>query len=135
MLRYSVILPWLAGLLLQGILLGILLAKRMWKRFPVFLFYSASNFILGAVLFCILLTRPSRAVWYGAYWITEGIGLLLGLGVVYEIFKHLIRPYPGLRKLASVIFRVAIITLVVAGCLLATSQASGQDQQLTRKFL
>lgn len=135
MLRYSVILPWLAGLLLQGILLGVLLAKRMWRKFPVFLVYCASNFLLGVALYVIYLADPSRTLWFRAYWLNEAIGLLLGLGLVYEIFKHLIHPYPGLQKLASLIFRLAIITLVLVGCLLASSQPSGQDQQLTRTFL
>ncbi|HEY6248974.1 MAG TPA: hypothetical protein VI685_03380 [Candidatus Angelobacter sp.] len=134
-MRYTVILPWLAGLLLQGILLGILLAKRMWRKFPVFVVYSASNFVLGAGLYGIYVAHPSRALWFRAYWINEGIGLLLGLGLVYEIFKHLISPYPGLRKLASLLFRSAIIALLLVGCVLALSQPSGQDPQITRHFL
>jgi hypothetical protein len=135
MLRYSVLLPWLAGLLLQGILLGVLLAKRMWRKFPLFLVYSASNFVLGVALYAIYLARPSRVVWFRAYWLNEAIGLLLGLVLVYEIFKHLIVPYPGLRKLGSAVFRLAIIALVVAGCVLASSHASAQDPQLTKTFL
>jgi len=134
-MRYSVILPWLAGILLQGILLGVLLAKRMWHRFPIFLTYSASNFLLGVALYIIYQAHPSRTLWYRVYWINEAIGLLLALALVYEIFKHLISPYPGLRRLASLIFRVAIVILVLVGCVLASSQHSGQDQQLTRNFL
>ena len=134
MLRYSVILPFLAGVLLQGILVGVLLVKKMWQKFPIFLIYAVSNFLLGSGLFGLYLSVPSQGFWFRAYWINEAVGLFLGLSVVYEIFNHLIRPYPGLRRLASFVLATAIIVLVLVGCGLASSEPGGQDPQLTRTF-
>ncbi len=139
MLHYSVILPFLAGVLLEGILVAVLMAKRMWRRFPIFVAYASANFAASAALFAIYiayLAQPPRNIWVPAYWLNEAMGLLLGVSVVYEIFKHLILPYPGLRRLASSAFRLAIIVLFVfVVCVLASPQSHPQDVQLTRNFL
>lgn len=135
-MRYSVILPFLAGVLLEGILVAVLLAKRMWRRFPIFVTYSSSIFLGGLVLFVTYLSHPSRGVWFWAYWTNEAVGLLLGLGVVYEIFRHLIMPYPGLRRFASTLFLAAIILLFVfVGCVLASPQSNAKDFQVMRTLL
>jgi hypothetical protein len=114
---------------------GVLLVKRMWERFPVFVTYSLSNFVIGASLYAGFMTQLPHNLYSSLYWLNEALGLALGLGLVYEIFRHLIDPYPGLRKLASLVFCMAIVLLLLVGCILASSQPSLEPHPLTKSFL
>ena len=130
MLLKSLASPWAAALLLQATLSGVLIAKRMWRRFPIFLAYCVSSLILNGALFLIYVSHWRRPLYFKAYWLTEAIGWLMGLAVVYEIFKHLFRPYPALRKLATHIFQSAVILLVLLGCIVAYAQHLGESNHV-----
>ena len=134
MMRSSVALPWLAALLLQAILVGVLLAKKMWQKFPLFVGYAIANLVLGINSY-IVFRLGSPFSYFIAYWLKEAVGLLLGLAVVYEIFSHLFRPYPGLRKLATLVFQGAIVFLLILGCILAYAQPLGEHHPIFAAFL
>jgi hypothetical protein len=128
-------LPWLAGLLLQGALAAVLLVKRMWSRFPVFTVYSVLNFVFSLSAYFIYQSSFGRHVYIQVYWVNEVIGLLLGLGVIYEIFSHLLSPYPALRKLASQIFQTVIVLLILLGCILVYAQPLGERSHIQAALL
>jgi len=130
----AVNLSWLAALALQGIMAGVLVAKKMWRRFPLFVAYTTSNLVLGAVLYVIFLlafqARFLRPVYANVYWLNEAIGVLLGLAVVYEIFKHLFDPYSALKRLATQVFQGAILLLIVLGCIVVYVQPLGETNHV-----
>ena len=128
-------LPWLAALLLQGILAGIVLTKRMWRKLPFFLAYAASNFLLGLGLYLIYHSALRRFAYMKVYWVNEAAGLLLGLAVVYEIFRHLFTPYPALRRLASQIFLATVSFLLLLGCVVAYAQPLREPSHLWAAFM
>lgn len=127
--------PLVLSLLLYGILAGVLLAKRMLRGFPVFVAYCISGLIMNVGLYAIYASRWRRQLYYDAYWLTEAVGLLLGLAVVYEIFRHLFMPYPALRKLARQSFQVAIVLLILLGCILVYAQPLGKNDQVQAAFM
>jgi hypothetical protein len=101
---------WILGICLQ-VLLGLLvLAKRTWHRSPVFAGYVFFSLCTAAVTYALI---HNRVLYFYGYWICEAIGIVLGLAVVREIFTNVFSPHPALRKLATVIFRVAVVVLVV----------------------
>jgi hypothetical protein len=126
-------LPWLAALVMQLILEGILLAKRTWRRFPLFFLYASSSFIFGINAF-VVHNFGSPLSYFIAYWINEGLGLLLGLAVIYEIFNCLIAPYPGLRKLGTAIFQLTIAFLVLFGCVVVFLQPRNEHSSIVAAF-
>lgn len=127
-------LPWLAGLALQGTLVGVLLAKKTWRKFPLFLAYVASSLLLSVVLYVIFLLAFRspflRPVYVSVYWGAEALGVLLGLAIVYEIFGHLVGPYPALKKLATQIFIAGIVLLLLLGCVVAYVQPLGESNHI-----
>jgi hypothetical protein len=133
-MRFSIALPWIAALLLQAILAGILLAKKMWGKFPFFLFYSVVSLAFSAGLYAAYLAR-AKQVYFVAYWLAEGLGLFLGLAVVYEVFSHLFASYPALRRLATQVFQAAIALLVLLGAILVYSQSLGEHNHTQAAFL
>src|SRR2546421_5545603 len=104
--------PWMASLLLQAVLMVVVLVKRIGKRFPIFVTYCISNILLGFSSYAVHAIASKSVFYFCLYWTKEGIGLLLGLAVLYEIFKHLFAPYAALRKLASLFFRGTVALLL-----------------------
>lgn len=101
---------WILGIGLQTVLALVLLGKRAWQRYPVFSAYVFLNLFGAALSYSVF---QNKAVYFYAFWICEAVGIILGLGVVREIFTNVFSPHPALRKLATIIFRVAVVALVV----------------------
>ena len=135
MLMRVLISPWFAAMLVQAVLVGVLLAKRIWRKFPFFLSYACANFLLNVGLYLVYVSKLSRHVYFNVYWLNEGMGLFLGLAVVYEIFKHLLAPYPALRRLATQIFQGAIVLLLLLGIVLVYAQSSPEHSRIQAAFL
>jgi hypothetical protein len=104
---------WLGCIFLQVLLALVMLAKRTWKNYPVFSAYVFFGVFEAAVLYAVL-HRPK--LYFYSFWPCEAIGIILGLAVVREIFTNVFSPHPALRKLAIMIFRVAVVLLIVLAC-------------------
>src|SRR5712672_2055139 len=101
---------WVVGIGLQALLALGLLARKSWQRYPLFSAYVFFNLFGAAITYAVF---PSKVVYFYTYWICDAIGIFLGLGVVREIFTNVFSPHPALRKLAAMIFRLAVIALAV----------------------
>jgi len=120
----------LANLVLTGTLLQLPLAvavigKRLWRSFPVFTAYSLWNLITATLLYAVPRLGFSRYAYFCAYWICEGIAVVLGFGVVYEVFKELLGPYAALQRVATVTFRWVLAGLVLLALAVAYARPSG----------
>lgn len=104
---------WIGSIILQVLLAMAVLAKRTWRSYPAFSAYVF--FALFEATVIAILNRGGRGYFY-TFWACEAIGIVLGLAVVREVFTKLFSPHPALRKLATVIFRVAVVALVVLAC-------------------
>src|SRR5579863_330680 len=122
--------PWVIALALQATLVGVLLAKKMWKRFPVFVGYSLISFGFDLGLYSVFHSPLPRQMYLKMYWVNEGVGLILGLAVVYEIFNQLLGPYLALRRLAGQIFQIAIALLMILGCFVVYAQPLGENNHV-----
>jgi len=130
----KVLLPqlWIAGMVLQALLAIVLLAKKTWKNFPVFTIYSIFGLMMGLSLYSL---RFSKLAYNQVYWFTEVLGLLLGFGIFYEIFRTLLNSYPALRTLARSIFQWSALGLMLLGCIVFYSQSSGDLNPLMSTML
>jgi hypothetical protein len=127
--------PWFAAVLVQALLVAVLFVKKLWVRFPFFVSYATSNFLLTIGLYVVYISPLSRHAYFDVYWLSEAIALFLGLAVVYEIFKNLLTPYPALHRLARQIFRVAVILMILLGCVLVYAQHVGEQNRVAAAFL
>jgi hypothetical protein len=115
------------GLVLQGLLVITLLAKRTWGRFPFFTGYVCLSFAVSIAEYLLL---RNRSVYFYVYWIGEAIGIGLGLFVVYEIFRHLFTVHDALLRLATITFRIAIVILLSAGLIVFLMQPPSHTSNL-----
>jgi hypothetical protein len=102
----------LAGMILQGGLVVVLLGRKAWRRYPLFTSYGLFSFVTSVMLY--FLRRPAILPphsYFYSYWIQEAIAMVLGFCVVYEVFQHLFSAHKALLKLASLIFRWTVAAL------------------------
>ncbi|HXA84086.1 MAG TPA: hypothetical protein VNZ47_03355 [Candidatus Dormibacteraeota bacterium] len=101
---------WIVGIALQILLGAVMLVKRTWRKYPMFSAYVFFNLLGAAIGYAVF---ANKVVYFYTYFVCESIGIVLGLGVVREIFTNVFSPHPALRKLATIIFRVTMVALVV----------------------
>ena len=119
---------WFAGMALQATLGAVLLVKRIWAKFPIFTAYSLVNFLETVVLYTL---RLQKHPYLYTYWFFQFVSLLLGLGVVYEIFAYLFSLHPALRTVATRVFGVTLAILVLLACLLIYVQMPARETGIT----
>lgn len=122
---------WVGSIVLQVVLALIVLAKRTWQSYPVFSAYIFFGVLEAGAIYVV--SRMPVTYFY-TFWICEAVGIVLGLGVVREIFTNVFSPHPALRKLATVIFRVAVVALVVLAGGVIYAQ-SGNAKSIPRAVL
>ncbi len=89
---------WWSCIAFETLLLVRGLSGRLWARYPVFYGYILFVWLQSLLRFSILHSRPQ---YYSAvYWVTEGLGVLIGCAVVFEIYRVGLAAYPGTARMA-----------------------------------
>ncbi|MGB8130800.1 MAG: hypothetical protein WCG81_13485 [Candidatus Angelobacter sp.] len=104
---------WIASIALQVLLAATLLAKRAWHKHPMFTAYVFFNLLETTIM---LSGHWIDTAFFYTFWTCEAISIVLGLAVVREIFTNIFTPHAALRRLATLIFRVAVVALIVLAC-------------------
>jgi len=123
---------WIVGMVLQALLAMVLLARKTWKTFPIFTAYSIYSCLVSVGMYAL---RPSGPVYLNLYSVEEIVGILLGFGVIYEIFRTLLNSYPALRNLARLVFQCMVVALVALGCIVLYVQSSTEHNPFLAAML
>lgn len=99
----ALILLW-SGNALQFAILWRALRGSSLEKYPYFYAYVASTLTSFALPIVYLMDRSSYNSWY---WPIQFGTLLLGCGVILEIFQHVLSPYPGAERFAKAVAFVA----------------------------
>lgn len=130
-LRFVVHQVWLGCIVLQSLLAVFLLVKKTWQTYRVFTVYVFFSLFEAVTLLVVAHNLP---LYRWVFWVCETIGMMLSLAVVREVFSNLFSPHPALRKLATLIFRVAVVALLtLAGAVIYTQSAGAGSY--TKAFL
>jgi hypothetical protein len=99
------------GSLLQGLLLLRGIQTRLVRQFPVFYSYMLFVFVQDFL-------RAATRHWYGegqqyaqVYWITQFIALVMGSGVIFEIYRVGLRAFPGAAKMTRYLLLIVFGTI------------------------
>ena len=123
---------WITSICLQGLLGLVLLTKKSWERFPLFTSYALFN-LLEMIAGYVARTNPT--IYFRLYWCGEAISILLGLAVVYEIFRTIFVQHPALRRLALFLFALAILGLLIVGGMVIWAKNPGDSKSMTSAIL
>src|SRR5262245_35142787 len=117
---------WVTPLLVQTLIGLAMLIRHQVRSFPAFFTYTACVLLRDLIL---LFTQVNSGLYSLIYWTGDAALVLLGMAIIYEVFWHLIRPYPFLRLIGRQILWISIVLLFGAGVVLF---ASGQAKEATR---
>jgi hypothetical protein len=104
------LLIWRGGIFLEGLILFRGFRGKMLARYPFFFAYIAcalADDLLGYIQYC-LTGRPYYGVWLG-----EFLTLIVGCGIILEIFRCVLAPYAGAERFARI---AGFTTFVVIIC-------------------
>jgi hypothetical protein len=126
---------WLTGILLEALSLFRSFHNAAFTKYPFFFAYIASS-LAGNVLLLYVrykLAPESYPEWYGS---VQFVTLILGYGIILEILKHVLSPYPGAEKFARMVgigVFVGIFCFAVAyPFILGEWSQAGTDVELER---
>jgi len=119
---------WLVQPALHAGIVFLMWRNGAFRRMPLFFSYNLFNAVLQVVAYVVLHWVGYDAYFY-TYWSTTPIGELLAFGIIYELFSTMFRHREGLKDFGSMLFRWAIVVMVLMSALLAASSAGfGQHQ-------
>jgi hypothetical protein len=106
---------WWGTIVLETLLLVLGFRGKLLARYPVFYAYILFVLVQSVLRFSIYHSRPE--IYSPVYWITEWLGVLIGCGVVFEIYRVGLAAYPGTarmaRNLLAFVFVMAITKAIV----------------------
>jgi hypothetical protein len=123
---------WYLGALLQAFILFRAFRSRILLKYPYFNAYVASGLLTTVLLYVYFFwwTRARNPGAYEkAYWIVQFCTLMIGCGIVLEIFRHILGPYPGADKFATV---VAFGTFAAIFCFALAYQLLAPDWSMSK---
>ena len=106
---------WIAPHALQLIIAVIMLRRGLWREFPAFFAYTLFEIVEQGTLFVLDHTAAVSAVeFWRDQWLFLAIEVPLRFATIFEIFSSVFRDYPGLKRLTSLVFRMATVVLLFA---------------------
>lgn len=112
----------LIGVFLIGVILARSLKEQMFGRYPVFYSYLAYVLAQSVIRFSAYAVRPS--LYADIYWYTEFLGILVGCGVIWEIYSQALATYAGVVRVARASIILAILMALVWVWIARSAQAS-----------
>jgi len=111
---------WIAPHALQLIIAIVMIRRRLFNDFPLFLAYTIFQAIGSTILFILdhVEAVSTYQYWY-THWVLSLISIGLRFGVIWEVFRHIFRDYAGLQGLTRVVFRGALVVLLFVAIVIA----------------
>ena len=133
------VLIWWACILLESLILLRGWRERTLAKYPFFYLYMASLFLSDGPLYVVYRLNP--AIYPQWNWAAGFLNIVLGCGILLEVFRHVLAPYPGAEKLArtaglaifGVVFCSATIyLLIVSGTFWFADGTHASGKKLSR---
>jgi len=120
---------WIAPHILQAVILMLMIRRRLYKQFPIFLLYTAFELFQFTILLALFIDSGSlsNGDYRGAFSLGAAVSTALRFGIIYEIFTEVFRNYGALSELGRVLFRWATVILLLIGVALAGAHGNGPD--------
>jgi len=113
---------WWGGIASMILLLVRGQQARLLSRYPIFYFYIL--FVLSQSCLRLYIYHWEHPLYRYIYWSTEFVGIVVGCGVVFEIFRVGLRAYPGASRIA----RNSLLLLFVAAIVIAVSNTANDPR-------
>jgi hypothetical protein len=126
-------LSWVAGPVLETVLLACMVHRKLHRVFPRFFSYIIFQVLKSGILF--LTYRYYEEAYFDAYWTGSAISVMLAVTVMDEILQHVFKDYGGAQNLGAVIFRWACGLLLVLAIVTAVTGQDGSADRIVAVVL
>jgi hypothetical protein len=124
----------LAGLALEGLILGRGIQARLFLKYPFFYFHVLVLFVVQFPIFAVYFWYP--AAYPRVYWFCQFLTMVTGCGVIVEIIRRALA-HPGMtaiRRTASALLALMIGGFITAYFLAVGLARSGANGTIERDF-
>lgn len=104
---------WWSAIVLESLILVRGFQQKTLSKYPFFYLYIASLLLSDGPLYFVFLTHPAAYPKWN--WNAGFINIILGCGILLEIFKHVLTPYPGAERFARVSTIVIFVVIFSFG--------------------
>jgi hypothetical protein len=116
---------WTIPLVLQSVIVVVMFCRKLVGIFPIFFGYTVLVLSREIVL---LFLRYSGKSYAFVYWGGEALAIVLGLGVTFEVIRHIFPHRPLLRTLLKSVWILAIVAAVVSFIMMVSTHPSKADR-------
>ncbi len=116
---------WVVPLILQAAIALLMWRRKLVRIFPIFFTYTVLVPSRDTAL--LFLTRDP---YFLVYWGGEALAVLLGLGVIFEILRHLFPPHPFLRVVWKSVWVLGSIAALTALLLLVLAHSGTETRRV-----
>lgn len=102
---------WLVAVALEVTILLRGLISRSLRHYPFF--YSYLGYVLAQEFLRIIVFSKYPSLYPEVYWSTQFGGLVFGCGVVWEIYRVALAPFPGAQRVARFAFGAVGLVLLL----------------------
>jgi hypothetical protein len=122
---------WIAPHVLLAVVAVLMIRKKLFTEFPIFLSYAVFEVAQCAVLVTLtFIPSVSPRQYYYADLVSTIISTALRFGVINEIFQNVFRNYSALSGLGKVLLRWATALLMLVGAVAAAYASSNSLDRL-----
>lgn len=101
---------WLGTLVLEAVLLLQALRRGLFRQYTLFYAYLACVLLVSLFLLVIYLAEPNY--YAPLYWSGEFVGVVMGCGVVWEIYRQALGRFPGAARMARNVLLLILLMVV-----------------------
>lgn len=123
----------IGGTLLLIAVLAIMVRKNLRRHFPIFFAYIA--WVLLSTFVEDFADRLSPLTFFYIYWSLNAVAMMLGFGVLYEVFANVLKPYSALIDLSRLLFVWAGIFLLIAAVATALASAGSEPTRISTSVM
>jgi hypothetical protein len=98
---------WWLGIFLEALLLFRAFRNNLFRRYPLFCVYILSVFVTELIRFSVF--RWRAGYYLDAYWTTQFLSLLIGSGVIFEVYRIGLGPFPGAARMARNLLLIVFV--------------------------
>src|SRR5438067_2103546 len=123
---------WLLEPVLQAGIVFLMFRSGLFRRFPLFFSYNVFHAALQLVLYGVYHSRLGYEVYFYTFWSASPITLIFAFANVYELFGAMFRQRQGLKDFGTMLFRWAILVMLLMGLVLMASTAGLETHQFMK---
>lgn len=124
---------WILQPLLQCVVAIAMIYRGLWKKIPVFWFYTVFHVLLAITSYAA--SRISYKAYFDLYWGAECVDMLLNLMVIQELFGLIFGSYDRIRVLGGRLFRWTAVVMLGVAIGVAIFRGRGSESPLVDAFV